>query len=126
MSRVRAGVLALAATAALVPAAVSADPLFKDFVFGGKTISGQFTPPSGGVFTVSLLLDVADYRNGTSHKVYIKPEDYKVNKGGWTGLLNCPTDGPGVKVVSAGSPPTLTCTWKVGPGSQPSGTVVLD
>lgn len=102
-------------------------PLFKSFRARGKTIVGGLTH-LGTTYTLRLDLDVADYRNGTSHKAYLKPEGYSVDRGGYTGQLNCPTDGPGTKLVSAGAAPALTCTWKVGNGAQPpenQGTVTL-
>ncbi len=121
--------LMLTAGAAMAEPVFNGDPpLFKSVNFGGKTISGTFNHV-GTDYTVSLKLDVIDYRNGTSHKVYVKPEDYQVNKGSWTGQLQCPViAGPGVKVVSAGSAPVLSCNWKFGNGVQPpenSGTVTL-
>ena len=56
-------------------------PLFRSIKPDGKTLKGQvvlYTDPSmtevDSLYTVTLSLDVADYRNGNSHKAFIKAE----------------------------------------------------
>ena len=105
---------------------VGTPPLFKAYGFAETTLIGTFEHPTGTSHTIRVALDMVDYRNGTSHKAWLKPEDYRIDRGTWTGLLNCPAiAGPGLKGVSAGASPTITCTWKAGYGSAPSGTVQL-
>lgn len=123
------------ATATLVAVSLTADlanaqsaPLFRGFNFAERTIGGSFVGPNGQTYTARLLLDEADYRTGTTHSVFIKPEDYRVvtDFNGAGQRINCPFDGPGVKTIEFAAPPVVECTWKQGNGSRaPSGTVTL-
>ncbi len=105
---------------------VEPEPIVGEILFNAGTLVGSFTDPRGDVHEVRLALDAVRYRDGSEHQVWLKPEDYKVDKGTWTKILNCPTDGPGVKAVAEGAEPAVTCTWKDGPGNRPSGTVELE
>lgn len=112
-------------------ALVEADPRFRSFNAGGKTISGTFEY-NGVEYTVSQLLDVLDYRNGTSHKAWTKPQGYQLDRGAFPSAgagyqINCPSlAGPGARLVAAGSAPRVACTWKAGNGSgAPTGDFEL-
>ncbi|MEM9566000.1 MAG: thrombospondin type 3 repeat-containing protein, partial [Actinomycetota bacterium] len=92
---------------------------------GHKSLRGTFDH-DGTTYLVEVLLDVVDYRNGNSHKVFVIPESHqKVVTPAFTGpgsQVTCPFDGPGVEAFGGRQRP-ITCTWKAGNGSSaPTGT----
>lgn len=122
--------IAVAAVATLSAGSAWAQgaPRFKAAKLGEITLGGTFKAANGQTYTARVLVDEIGYREGTSHSVYLKPEDYKLDTdfigAGWR--INCPFDGPGVKTVAFNRAPSVTCIWKQGNGaSAPSGTVEL-
>lgn len=85
------------------------------------TIKGCVEASDGQIVEVSLELDQVRYRNGSSHKVDIKPESYKLvtSPESFPGSINCPDiAGSGVKVLNQGGPPKMVCYYKKQPGSS--------
>ncbi len=120
---------------------VGTPPLFRSFQFGGKVLKATYANPNGEQYEISLKTDVADYRNGVSHKAWIKPEDYKfvvtplngANPAADGSITSCVGNsgqgllGAGLKVVSAGSTPSVDCVVKFGNGaSAPTVAVELN
>jgi hypothetical protein len=115
-------------------------PRFKRFNENSKTLKGTFAPTdangelTGESYKLYLTMDVVDYRNGNSHKAFIKSEraghslDESALANGWrvTGCSNGMKSN-GVDGIY-GKRPKVTCELKRGNGNQPShneGTVVL-
>lgn len=91
---------------------------------GSKFRTGTFDY-DGTTYTVSVEVDVVDFRNGTSHKEHVVPESHKVTVDpAFPGSIKTEFSAPGVETFGANE--DIDGTWRVGNGpNRVTGTFTL-
>lgn len=124
--------LLIATAASLVSISTAApaqviEPRTQAILQGANELRGTFTDNLGGTYTVSVLADVVDYRNGNSHKVFVIPESHKfvVTPAEGAPRVTCPFQFAGIDAYGGNQLP-VTCNWVRGNGSSaPRGTFTM-